>query len=303
MSKVLWTLVGLLALFSVALSACGSDQGQPTAEQAAQAPASSATPHVEEEHAGDETLVEGLALFRSAGCAACHGQEGEGGTGPAIAGHTAEQVQRQIRTPKGDVMPAFSEDQLSDAQLDLIIGWVESLGPATGAHGHDDEASDEHAEGAESQPGLPLAAHLRLALFAAKDGNAGDAEHHLQNLAQVLEDEHTKSQVENILASIQAGASLHDVEHEIEELLGEIGLEAGQLVGPKFHLQLVLDSLALDDPQTARRHVEHYVDLVDDADLAEEAVKLQAHLAEGDLHAVVNGVIALLRGEEPDHGD
>ena len=62
MSKTLWAVTGLLAVILVALSACSSDKGQPIGEQAAQAPASAATSLVEEEHAGDEILVEGTDI-------------------------------------------------------------------------------------------------------------------------------------------------------------------------------------------------------------------------------------------------
>lgn len=120
---------------------------------------------------------------------------------------------------------------------------------------------------------------------------------------KLLGDEHAKAQAEEILNNIQSGADLHDIEHEMEHLMGEIDGEAGQVVGPGFHLQLVLDSLTLDDLETADHHLEHYAELVDDVDLAEKATELQDHLAEGELHEVQDGVIALLRGEEPDHGD
>jgi cytochrome c553 len=256
-----------------------------------------------EEPADDDAVVEGLALYRSLGCAACHGQDGEGGTGPAIAGHTAEQVRRQVRTPKGDVMPAFNEEQLNEEQFHEIIAWVESLGPATGAHGHDEATGSKTTGAAEFQMGAPLTAHVRLALFAVKDGNVHDAEHHLEDLVALLDDEHVKSQAEDILASLQDGADLHDVEHEMQDLMGKIGLEAGEADGPSFHLQLVLDSLTLDDLETASHHLEHYAELIDDADLASDARELQAHLAAGELHLVDEGAHALLAGQRPSHQD
>jgi ubiquinone/menaquinone biosynthesis C-methylase UbiE len=90
--------------------------------------------------------------------------------------------------------------------------------------------------------------------------------------------------------------------HEMEHLLGEIAPGTGEVDLPDFHLQLVLDSLTLDNVEAADHHLEHYIELVDDAHLAVEARELRKHLEEGELHAVENGVIELLRGEEPDRG-
>jgi mono/diheme cytochrome c family protein len=290
----------IVLLLALILSACSSGQDQ-TATVVPSASPTVEEEHVEEmgeEHPEDEAVAQGLALFRSAGCAGCHGQEGEGDVGPALAGHTAEQVERQVRTPKGDVMPAYSEEQLSDAQLNQVIAWVESLGPATGAHMHGEE---EHA--AEFEESAPLAAHLRLAIFAVKDGNAHDAEHHMEDFVALLEDEHMKDEAQEILSSLEAGAELHDVEHEMEHMLGEIAPASGETDLPEFHLQLVLDSLTLDDVEAADHHLGHYIELADDADLAAAAGELREHLEEGELHEVEEGVQALLAGEEPGHQD
>jgi mono/diheme cytochrome c family protein len=291
----------IIVLLALALSACSTGQDQTVTVPPSPYPTVEEEHREEmedEEHAKDESAEEGLAIFRNVGCAGCHGQNGEGGVGPALPGHTAEQVERQVRTPKGDVMPAYTEEQLSDAQMNQIIAWVESLGPATGAHMHGEE---EHAE--EFEATAPLAAHLRLAVFAVKDGNTHDAEHHIEDLVAQLEDEHTKEQAQKILSSLVAGDDLHDVEHEMEHLLGEIAPDTGDTDLPAFHLQLALDSLTLEDVEAADHHLEHYIELVDDADLAAEAGELREHLEEGELHTVEDGVQALLAGEVPNHQD
>jgi mono/diheme cytochrome c family protein len=300
--------VTLLLVSTMILVACGGDQ-EPTQGDVAQVPTATEE-HMEmeeeehaegEEHADEPAVAEGLALFRSAGCAGCHGQDGEGGTGPALAGHTAEQVQRQVRTPRGDVMPAFGEEQVSDEQLSLIIAWVESLGPATGEHEH------EHAEGeeasAEPDQAASVAAHLRLAYFAVQDDNAHDAEHHLEDLITLLEDEHTIAEVEEILADIDTGVELHDIAHEIEHLMEDMQPDIGELDDADFHLQLALDGLTLDDLEAAGHHLEHYAELVDDADLAATARELQTHLEQGDVHEVEEEIRALLTGQGGDHQD
>jgi mono/diheme cytochrome c family protein len=293
-------LIFIILLPALALSACSSGQDQ----TATVVPSSSPTVEEEheeemgEEHPENEAVEQGLALFRSAGCAGCHGQDGEGGVGPALPGHTAEQVERQVRVPKGDVMPAYSEEQLSDADLSQIIAWIGSLGPATGAHVHGEEELPDEFEAM-----APLAAHLRLAVFAVKDGNTHDAEHHMEDLVALLEDEHMKDQAQEILSSLEADADLHDVEHEMEHMLAEIAPGSGETDLPDFHLQLVLDSLTLDDVEAADHHLGHYMELVEDADMAAEAGELRKHLEEGELHEVEEGVQALLTGEEPAHQD
>ena len=58
----------------------------------------------EEPHDGTEA---GHELFIAKGCSACHGQDAEGtGIAPGLAGHSAEMVRRQVRSPVG-AMPAF----------------------------------------------------------------------------------------------------------------------------------------------------------------------------------------------------
>ena len=82
------------------------------------------------EPAVDEpSAVRGAELFFANGCNACHGDKGEGGIGPTIAstGFTLEQVIGQYRDPRGEMMPTFPEDRVSDAQVADIYAWLQSL--------------------------------------------------------------------------------------------------------------------------------------------------------------------------------
>ncbi len=80
--------------------------------------------------AADGAVAEGRALFSSVGCSSCHGADARGtNIAPPLAGHTAEQVKRQVRTPQG-AMPAFSIAQLSDERLGKIAAYITSLGGA-----------------------------------------------------------------------------------------------------------------------------------------------------------------------------
>ncbi|MGI8914785.1 MAG: c-type cytochrome, partial [Chloroflexota bacterium] len=68
----------------------------------------------------------------SNGCVACHGNNGEGKIGPKIAGTglTFAEVLHQVRQPRGQ-MPPFSAQQVSDAQVQQIYDYLESLAPPT----------------------------------------------------------------------------------------------------------------------------------------------------------------------------
>jgi mono/diheme cytochrome c family protein len=55
----------------------------------------------------------GREAYLAAGCGACHGQNAEGtDVAPSLAGHTAEQVRQQVRSPLAQ-MPAYPVEQLS----------------------------------------------------------------------------------------------------------------------------------------------------------------------------------------------
>lgn len=78
------------------------------------------------EGATTEDTSAGQALYVSNGCASCHGQNAEGGVGPALAGIIGEQAVDMVRN--GDnVMPAFSVDMLSEDDLTAIVTYLQSL--------------------------------------------------------------------------------------------------------------------------------------------------------------------------------
>jgi mono/diheme cytochrome c family protein len=61
-------------------------------------------------------------------CKSCHGKNGEGAFGPDLAGRglSAAQFQHAVRKPWG-VMPTFTEDQLSDAELASMAAYFSTL--------------------------------------------------------------------------------------------------------------------------------------------------------------------------------
>ena len=73
-------------------------------------------------------MEEGDTVFRTVGCSACHGNNGEGGNGPSFIGNdaldTAGAVIAQILQPDEDhgVMPAFPH--LTDREIAAVATYV-----------------------------------------------------------------------------------------------------------------------------------------------------------------------------------
>lgn len=69
----------------------------------------------------------GRYLFIMAGCALCHGPQGQGGVvGPDLREATRSEILRAIRKgPKG--MPSFTDDVLSDDDRENIVAYLLSL--------------------------------------------------------------------------------------------------------------------------------------------------------------------------------
>ena len=68
-------------------------------------------------------------------CSNCHGEEGEGGFGPDLAGRrlSVEQFRRAVRRPWG-IMPAYIDTQISDQDMADLVAYFDSLpGVATPA--------------------------------------------------------------------------------------------------------------------------------------------------------------------------
>lgn len=70
----------------------------------------------------------GKQLFIADSCASCHGLDGRGGIiGPSILGKTAKKLRTTtIVGPKG--MPAYADGALSDADLEAIAAYLNSIG-------------------------------------------------------------------------------------------------------------------------------------------------------------------------------
>ncbi len=303
-----YRLAGLLVLLALVLAACAGTSPTPT-------PAPTATPvptlqptaepmatteaahdegdkgmgmaddgHDEEVELSDEAR-EGYEIYLSVGCATCHGDKGQGGVGPALAGHTPEQVRRQVRNPVGN-MPAFSTEQLSDEDLEKVIAFVQSLGGPNVAHGHDDQGL------------TPLHVHHLMTLLALQDENLADAIHHLQHTLP-LADEAQRDQLTALITMLEEGKA-HDVEHELQQILGAMEPEVGTTL-VKLQVQLAFQALAENKVDEARHEVEHLVETASGEEKAtgEEVMRL---LDANDLEGAQAHLQELL-GQEGGHAD
>lgn len=256
--------LGLLALGSLLLAACTA---QPPLTPTVAAPAGPTTPPAEKPAAaapapaaktgtapaspgmqmGPGAMMgdagRGKALYATQGCAACHGDSGQGGAGPALPGHTEDQVRKQVRVPRG-TMPAYAPAQMGDQQIADIAAFIKTM-PVQMAEAHGHEASDMEA---------PDGVHLHMALLAYKANSVPDGDHHLQHLVDFTKSAAMKQTGQQALVAAKAG-KMHDAEHEIEESLPKA---MGQdMTFGSMHLDLALGGLEVGAAADAEHHLEH----------------------------------------------
>ena len=178
-------------------AACGAaaTPPEPTTFTPASAPSSTLAPE-----------AHGTQLFSEKGCAACHGQNAEGSAiAPALPGHTAEQVRRQVRNPIG-AMPRFGPEKISDQELDELVEFITEL------------TSDGHGEPLDLAMEDVVAMHHWMALLALKADGVTEARHHVNHIIDLVEDADHRHQMEEVLEALD-GAHLHEAEHSIEGML------------------------------------------------------------------------------------
>ena len=66
---------------------------------------------------------DGETVFNNMGCAACHGDKGQGNSGPSLKGKSAAAIKKVVRSG-GKTMPAFDAASLSNADLDKVIAFL-----------------------------------------------------------------------------------------------------------------------------------------------------------------------------------
>lgn len=232
---IIFVLATLFSLFIVAWGAAAP----PT-----QAPAPTVKPLETE----SPQATGGQQLFISKGCAACHGQDGEGTNfAPALAGHTQDQTKRQVRAPVG-LMPVFPPDKISKEELEEIAEYVASLG---GGHGHAQTMN----------VGDAVAQHHWMALFALEQEDQQEATHHLNHLMELVSGDHA-ARMQEALKETEAGR-YHDGAHVVEEMLA--GIDPLELTQRDMHLRLAISAARVEEAPEAIHQMEHYLELVDES--------------------------------------
>ena len=226
---------------------------------------------------------QGARLYALKGCSACHGLGAEGSDiAPALPGHSAEQVRRQVRSPLG-TMPAFGAERISDQELDLLAAYVESL-----------EGSGSHTE---PTLGDAVAIHHWMALTALAGERADEAMHHVGHAIALIEDAGHRQQMEAVLASLESG-QLHDAEHEIEEMLA--GTAEPELSPSELHLQLALGATQAHDGPEAVHHLEHFAAEAGETG-SEGASEALEHIEAGELEEAGHEIAELIEASEHQH--
>jgi Cytochrome C oxidase, cbb3-type, subunit III len=75
-----------------------------------------------------DPVQDGRALFFAFGCASCHGSNGQGGpVGKDLIGDSALKIKTKVREGPKE-MPAFDPNVFTDADLQKVIAFLQSLG-------------------------------------------------------------------------------------------------------------------------------------------------------------------------------
>lgn len=107
--------LGIAATLLLVLAACGASGAQPLAT------VTPITPPLNEHAAA------GQVKYVSVGCAACHGENGEGGIGPRSSGTKMrlEVVQLLVRSGQMDGVK-YDDDELTDQDVANIYLWLQT---------------------------------------------------------------------------------------------------------------------------------------------------------------------------------
>lgn len=272
----------LLLVSTVLLAACSDDEADSTED--AEAAPTSVTLATQEQGGGTNDLVAaGREVYLNVGCAQCHGDDAEGSMmAPALAGHTPEQVRRQVRNPVG-MMPRFDEDDLSERDLESLAAYIDSL---EGDHGHGFEK------------GAPQSTHLLMMLIALKSNDLDETHHHLSHAREFIDDPEVQQQLDDLEDMLDA-ENIHDAEHMIENMLE--GAEADETTMPILHLEVAVQALRSDDPDDARHHLEHALDGGVSARVAETISDAIDAIDAGNLHDAEDLINSALG--EPEHDE
>ena len=277
-------MVAVAAFLAVVVAGCGGDgETGNQADTGAQTDTSSTTATTGTQTAPEPgadaegaTSTLGREVYVQAGCGACHGQNAEGTTiGPALPGHSRDQVRHQVRAPVA-TMPAYSAAQISDEDLDNLAEYIATL-----------PRPEKHVEPVDLN--LNVATHHWLALDALAHENRAEALHHVDHIIEVVTGDQL-ARMQDVRRLITAGR-LHDAEHVVEEMLA--GEADPKLTPSQLHLRLALSAVEAGRNANVRHHLGHVRDLSSGA-TRRTVNQLLSALKAGEQHEVEDGIRRLL---------
>lgn len=194
---------------------------------------------------------EGRILFIARGCASCHGLDARGAVfGAELPGHSMTKVMKGVRSPLGK-MPGFGPGDLNDEELEKIAAYIASLAPVK-----------EEERGATVMD--PRAAALHQAILdALKSGDTAGARDRFHELMEMVADEEHHHQMEEVEELVHEG-KLHDVEHELKEMLEN--QPEGEQETPQSHVKLALEALENRELESVSQHLEQFLALASETD-------------------------------------
>lgn len=121
-----WTRVLSVAVLSLALVACG---GGDSGDSGGGDENGTTNGTEQAEQAEQSVELDPQAIFLEKGCAECHGEQGEGvgGEPETVAAGTnmvINQFMVRIRKGRGAAMPGYTEEQVTDEQLQALFEWL-----------------------------------------------------------------------------------------------------------------------------------------------------------------------------------
>jgi mono/diheme cytochrome c family protein len=108
------TICSILAIMLLLAACGGSDSGNGNEDS--------------NDDGGSEQVNEAQAIFVEVGCAECHGDQGQGvdGEGSSLQGTRMiyNAFQTRVRNGRGQQMPAYTTDEISDDEIQIIHDWL-----------------------------------------------------------------------------------------------------------------------------------------------------------------------------------
>ncbi len=200
-------------------------------------------------HVSPQVIEIGYSLYLENGCNACHGENGEGtDLAPALAGHTRDDVYRQLRAPTG-IMTPFSPEQIGIRDAEYIVAYIENLPMSDDMNmgsGH------THMHGTFRLSHVVVYHHW-YALWALQEENKGEAIHHVSHIIEFTEGPHQVA-MQTILEQI-VNDEFAEAQASIENML--FGMLPPETSQAEDYIRIGLVMLQLEKPFHATHYLEH----------------------------------------------